>query len=37
MPGPTSPLIGAGLASAGPALDVVGEAFAVPKNVGAFA
>ena len=37
MPGPTSPLIGAGLATAGPAVDAVGESFAVPKNVGAFA
>ena len=37
MPGPTSPLIGAGLAVAGPQFDNVGDLFKTPKNVGAFA
>lgn len=36
-PRPGSPLIGAGNASAGPALDINGVAFGAPKNVGAFA
>ena len=36
-PRPGSPLIGAGNASAGPALDINGVAFGIPKNVGAFA
>ena len=37
MPGPTSPLLRAGLASAGQAYDAVGSRFDTPKNVGAFA
>lgn len=36
-PRPGSPLIGAGNANAGPALDINGVAFGWPKNVGAFA
>lgn len=36
-PKPGSPLIGAGNASAGPALDINGVAYGTPKNVGAFA
>ena len=36
-PRPGSPLIGAGNADTGPALDINGVAFGVPKNVGAFA
>lgn len=36
-PRPGSPLIGAGNADAGPALDINGIAFGRPKNVGAFA
>lgn len=36
-PRPGSPLIGAGNANAGPALDINGVAFGQPKNVGAFA
>lgn len=37
MPGPTSPLIGTGLAAAGPQYDNIGALFSTPKNVGAFA
>jgi len=36
-PKPGSPLIGAGNANAGPALDINGVAYGTPKNVGAFA
>ena len=36
MPTPTSVLIGAGLADAGPASDRVGVTFGAPKNIGAF-
>ena len=36
-PRPGSPLIGAGNANAGPALDINGTAFGQPKNVGAWA
>jgi len=37
MPSPTSPLIGSGLAAAGPLYDNVGDWFPAAKNVGAFA
>lgn len=37
MPAPTSALIGAGTASASATRDVVGEPFASPRNVGAWA
>lgn len=37
MPGPTSPLIGTGLAVVGPQYDNIGALFSTPKNVGAFA
>lgn len=37
VPGPTSAVIGAGSAAAGPSSDVFGASFAAPKNAGAFA